>query len=80
MKIYTTADFYGGVIQQIEQIEEWEDCADLCLANNQCFYFTYQEARRTCWLKDWIKIFYFRYINHNIFMIKRIFSTKFYLS
>ena len=55
MKIYTTADFYGGTIQQLEQIENWENCADLCLANDQCLYFTYQEARRTCWLKGFDK-------------------------
>ena len=70
MKIYTTADFYGGTIEQLEQIEKWENCADLCLANDKCLYFTYQEARRTCWLKDWlIKIYYFLFINHNIFKI-----------
>ena len=58
MKIYTEADFFHGDLEQLEDIENWKDCADLCLANEKCLYFTYQEARRTCWLKDWIQIIF----------------------
>ena len=58
MKIYTEADFFHGDLEQLEDIENWKDCADLCLANEKCLYFTYQQARRTCWLKDWIQIIF----------------------
>ena len=56
MKIIEEADFYGGDNGEHSDVQKYEDCADLCVANADCLYFTYSQLKSKCFLKDWILI------------------------
>ena len=51
MKIFNEADFFAGDIGKHEDVQKYEDCADLCVANAECSYFTFNDIRKMCYLK-----------------------------
>ena len=51
MKIFNAADFYNGDIGEHSDVQKYEDCANLCVANADCSYFTFSDLRKKCYLK-----------------------------
>ena len=46
-----------AIAGRLVEIETWEECCQRCRANSECFYFTFEQDKRDCYLKaDYARI------------------------